>query len=546
LLGVSLVGKRLLLALRRIRVTITSEDYCLSSILKHDPVGSAIVVDPQVGCCYSRCGKERQANMNNRPLTECIKGAGIALITICLSATFAQLGLAQSKDTQQPDLQQMQNKLEQMEKEMLELKQQISSMQQPQKPATAPTKSEEAVAEVVNQEASAHTPVEEVGNPPLPAEHGTTLDLYGFVMLDSGYDFKTNNPDWFDVERPTKLNAFLGEFGPDGKVYFGVRQTRFGVKTSTETPLGDLTTRFEFELYGTGVDAGQTTFRLRHAYGELGAFGAGQTWSPFMDIDVFPNTIEYWGPSGMVFYRNVQVRWMPLRGDRVKVTFAAERPGATADQGSYSDFIALQDVRPRFNVPDISGNVRFIGEKGYLQVAGIFRKISWVDTNPAPPDLGRTVYGGGVNVSSNLKLDSKDLGKFQVVYGEGIENYMNDAPVDVGIQKTGNPANPIKGIALPVLGVVAFIDHTWSTRFSSSAGYSLVNIENANGDLPSAFHQGHYAVGNLLFYPVKQLMVGTEFQFGRRVNFDDGFNTNDYRLQFSVRYDWAKAFGFDR
>ena len=121
-----------------------------------------------------------------------------------------------------------------------------------------------------------------------------------------------------------------------------------------------------------------------------------------------------------------------------------------------------------------------------------------------------------------------------------------DAPVDVGIQKTGNPANPIKGVALPVLGVVSFIDHTWSPRFSSSAGYSMVNIQDANGDLPSAYHQGHYAVGNLLFYPVKQVMMGTEFQFGRRVNFADGSNTNDYRVQFSVRYDWAKAFGFDR
>ena len=42
-------------------------------------------------------------------------------------------------------------------------------------------------------------------------------------------------------------------------------------------------------------------------------FGAGQTWSPFMDPDVFPNSIEYWGPTGMVFFRNVQVRWMPIQ-----------------------------------------------------------------------------------------------------------------------------------------------------------------------------------------------------------------------------------------
>ena len=36
-----------------------------------------------------------------------------------------------------------------------------------------------------------------------------------------------------------------------------------------------------------------------------------------MDPDVFPNSLEYRGPSGMVFFRNVQVRWMPLRGDTV-------------------------------------------------------------------------------------------------------------------------------------------------------------------------------------------------------------------------------------
>ena len=90
--------------------------------------------------------------------------------------------------------------------------------------------------------------------------------------------------------------------------------------------LGELRTTFEFEMFGTGVDAGQTTFRLRHAYGEMGQLGAGQTWSPFMDIDVFPNSLEYWGPNGMVFFRNVQLRWMPIQGDS-RMTIAIERPG---------------------------------------------------------------------------------------------------------------------------------------------------------------------------------------------------------------------------
>src|SRR5262249_31182275 len=120
-----------------------------------------------------------------------------------------------------------------------------------------------------------------------------TLEIYGFAMMDAGYDFNQVHPDWFDVVRPTKLPSRQDEFGADGNTYFSVRQTRFGARSEVQTGLGTLKTLFEFELFGTGVDAGQTTFRLRHAYGELGQFGAGQTWSPFMDIDVFPNSLEY-------------------------------------------------------------------------------------------------------------------------------------------------------------------------------------------------------------------------------------------------------------
>jgi hypothetical protein len=102
-------------------------------------------------------------------------------------------------------------------------------------------------------------------------------------MLDIGHDFKQIDPDWSDTLRVTKLPSFENQFGRDNSTFAGVRQSRLGVRSSTPTTLGELKTTFEFELFGTGVDAGQTTFRLRHAYGELGKFGAGQTWSPFMD-----------------------------------------------------------------------------------------------------------------------------------------------------------------------------------------------------------------------------------------------------------------------
>ena len=133
--------------------------------------------------------------------------------------------------------------------------------------------------------------------------------------------------------RPTKLPPYADQFGKDGHFFAGVRQSRLGVKGYVPTDLGEVKTIFEFELFGTGVDAGQTTFRLRHAWGELGQIGAGQTWSPFMDADVFPNSIEYWGPNGMVFFRNVQVRWTPWQKGDSNFMIALERPGASARPG---------------------------------------------------------------------------------------------------------------------------------------------------------------------------------------------------------------------
>src|SRR6185436_7183322 len=82
----------------------------------------------------------------------------------------------------------------------------------------------------------------------------STFSVYGFAMLDMGYQFKQNQSDWFDVIRVTKLPSFKDEFAPNGKVYYGVRQSRFGVKSSTPTKYGELKTQFEFELFGTGVD----------------------------------------------------------------------------------------------------------------------------------------------------------------------------------------------------------------------------------------------------------------------------------------------------
>ena len=372
----------------------------------------------------------------------------------------------------------------------------------------------------------------------------SSFDIYGFAMLDMGHNFTQIHPDWSDTLRVTKLPSSKNEFGANHNTFAGVRQSRLGFKSSTPTTdFGDLKTIFEFELFGTGVDAGQTTFRLRHAWGEVGTFGAGQTWSPFMDIDVFPNSLEYWGPTGMAFYRNVQIRWTPLSDARNSFMVALERPGASGDGGVFADRVEIQNIKPRFPLPDFSAAYKATQSWGYLRVAGQLRYIKWDDVLDDQFELSGSATGWGINVSSNINAGKKDVIRLALVSGQGIQNSMNDSPVDIGIKnQPGNTVTPVTGKPLSILGITMFVDHTWNEKTSTAIGYSMQDNGNSDAQTAAAFDIGHYALGNVLYSPVTNAVVGAEFQWGRRVN-ADGFHSDGAKLQFSFKYNFSWKLG---
>jgi|SRR5215203_4732475 len=376
-----------------------------------------------------------------------------------------------------------------------------------------------------------------------PPAARSTFEFYGFAMMDIGHDFKQIDPDWFDTMRVARLPSSEDQFGRDNRTFAGVRQTRFGVRTSTPTAIGDFKTLFEFNLFGSGVDAGQTTFRLRHAWGELGAIGAGQTWSVFTDVDAFPKTLEFFGPTGLAWFRNAQVRWTPITGEHT-VMVAVERPGASGDDGIYAQRIELQNIRPRFPVPDVSAAYKYSRPWGHVRAAGVLRFIKWDDVLEDQFDLSGDATGWGLNLSSNLKAGPKDLIRVALVVGEGIQNYMNDSPIDIGVANNlANPVTPVVGKPIPVVGISAFVDHVWNEKYISTFGYSRQDNDNTDAQAPAAFRDGQYALGNVQYLPVPNVMVGGELQWGRRQNFSDGFSSDGFKLQFSFKYNFAWKLG---
>jgi hypothetical protein len=371
-----------------------------------------------------------------------------------------------------------------------------------------------------------------------------TLEIYGFGQADAIADFKQNNPDWYDVNRPSRLPNVEDQFGANGHFYISPRQSRLGVRGEVPTADGPVKGQFEFDMFGVGGDAGQTTIRLRHAWGQWKQFGAGLTNSQFMDADVFPNILDYWGPNGMLFFRNVQLFWEPYKAGDSTVRVAIEAPGASGDAGVVADRVELQNVKARFPSPDFTGHWRLARNWGHFQVSGALRYLAYDDTLPSDKfDLSGSVWGWGISLSSNVKL-KKDVLRLQVVEGAGVENYFNDAPVDVAVKSNpGNTVTPVVGEALHDFGLVIYLDHPWNERLSSAIGYSRVDISNSDGQAPNAYKNGQYITGNLLVTPVKNVMMGGEFQWAHRGNHSDGFSSDDTRVQFSFKYSFGYKIG---
>jgi len=377
------------------------------------------------------------------------------------------------------------------------------------------------------------------------------LNIYGFVQADSIYDFKRVDPDWNDTLRVTTIPTRGEPYGGDGEVVFGVRQTRIGFDSNFQTDNGDVRALFEWELFGTGGDAGQTTPRLRHAWVQWKNFGAGQHWSNFMDPDVFPNTIDYWGPTGQIFYRNKQVRYTfpNLFADSSEFAISLEDPDTALTVGRFRDESVCDipgvvencgssindEVQKDNDVPDLTAKYRDETSWGHWQIAGMLRKLGYENLTTGDSDYET---GWGFNASTVINTVGRDQLKLQLAYGEGIGNYFNDGGLDLALDDSDiTQADPT---AVEILGIVAYYDRYWNDKWSSSIGWSMTDLDTEDGQADTEFKKGQMATINLLHYPTEHVMLGVEANWGKREDVD-GEDGEDYRIQFSIKVDWALA-----
>jgi hypothetical protein len=368
-----------------------------------------------------------------------------------------------------------------------------------------------------------------------------TFEVYGFAQVDLIQDFERVRPDWNATLRPTRIPTVEGLYGANGESIFSARQARLGVRGSLPAGEYDLFARIEFDFFGLGEgrpDAGgQNTLRLRQAYGSWGPLLGGLTASLFMDDDFWPTIIDYWGPAGMVFYRNVQIRYTPFTGEH-SFAVALERPATDMDPTggpTWNPVTGATGLAPRSLLPDLTAQYRLSQGWGYLQLSGILRWLGYDTPGAAVQTTGSTI-GWGLHASSQVKLLPDRLKLLVAVAGgTGFSYYMNDATPDLAFG--GTLAAP-KAEAVPLLGITAYLDIYWSKLFSSAIGYSTMMMFNTGLQEPGAFKTGQYASVNFLVTPFRNFMAGPEFLWGMRTD-KGGATGTDARLQVSVKYSFT-------
>jgi hypothetical protein len=360
----------------------------------------------------------------------------------------------------------------------------------------------------------------------------TSVTLGGYVKLDAVF---SNPSAGVDTKGDLFLDPTAIPVGPTAgnnernQVKFGARESRLFVTTNTPTSVGDLNTHVEFDFYGADGNESVSNshgFRLRHAYGTLGNFLAGQTWTNFMNPASLPDTLDFGGPVGQIFDRQAQVRWTQPFGGPGSATsgqwsVGLENPEAVVQIPGGASFRADTD-----RLPDVTGQVLFNTSIGKISVHGLVRQVRVDSKTPAVVDQK---LGGAVSVAGVIPTVGKDDFRFTASAGNAIGRYSDGFFPDGVVGSDGQ-------IRLPKQwGWFAAYRHYWFDQLRSNLVLSTAGENNPAGAPANTNKSTASAHANLIWSPVANADLGIEYIHADRKT-EDGLKGNLNRLQASAKY----------
>lgn len=337
-------------------------------------------------------------------------------------------------------------------------------------------------------------------------------------LKDSKYKIKVMGGvrvnGYYDFSGMTSTEGFLPYDIPVGEqqindlssVYIGARQSRFGIEGEANTKVGHIRTYMEVDFASTT----SSFWRLRHAYAEWNYFKIGHTWSTFMDNASLPTTVEFEGPNSSLSKRHGLIRYERKYGEQSIVGVSIEAP--VSDYFNPADSL-LEGKNKQGNF-DLAGRYKHLQKWGHIQVAGIFRRIDYLND-----DQIDVLYGWGILLSSVYKLNEKNTFYTQYSLGESIANYyvgFSNRELDAVYDPEADNMTR-KFIQGGFLTYTHIFSPVW--RFSATFGVSFLEVKEF--EPAETFKSSQYFASNIFYYPIETINIGFEFTSGSRTNNDD-------------------------
>ncbi|WP_372525755.1 DcaP family trimeric outer membrane transporter [Piscinibacter sp.] len=357
----------------------------------------------------------------------------------------------------------------------------------------------------------------------------TSVTLGGYVKLDAIASSRSAGVGSTADQEYEAGNVPVGPTAGANERYqivMHARQSRFNLKTSTPTGLGELTTFMEFDLFGGALSGNESVsnshgLRVRHAYGTLGNLLVGQTWTTLFDVAAYPETVDFGGEAGVIFVRQAQARWtQPFSGGQWAV--ALENPETVASLTTGASFRADDD-----RYPDIVGNIKFNTSLGSYSLGAMARQLR-VDSATAPASVDQK-WGGVIGVTGVVPVLSKDDVRFAAYYGNAIGRYSVGFFTDAILDSSSHIVLPNQWLAM------AAYRHAWNANLRSTISMSGLRSANPIGTAGSVNRAAHSAHVNLIWSPVAQANMGLEYIRATR-EIQNGQKGSLNRLQASAQY----------
>lgn len=313
----------------------------------------------------------------------------------------------------------------------------------------------------------------------------------GFVKADFIYDFDSIdatdsfNTTTIGVRVPNRKNS-----------RFHARSTRFSFDTRWASDSETVRVFVEGDFFSEG-----DRYRLRHGYGEVGSFLAGQTWTTFHQTGASPNTLDFEGSVSSVNRRQAQARWTQSIFHE-NLTFAA----AVEDARFIVDEPVGLPGDARSPSPDFVARLRLDPDWGQFQIAYLYRIGGF---QPTGGRVG-TGKGWGFNFSGVALLSNRSQAYYQIVFGNGIGSYR-------GLPDAAPTAEDALGV-LPTFAWMVGFTTNWTEQLSSNFTYAENSVKNTPLQAPDDVHRTTYLAANLIWSPLDRVDVGIEYLYGTLQN----------------------------